>query len=157
MKPCPADLAWPLYEGIGVERKVHSLQQGSKTVSGKSSKRHHHFEGSVGGMCFFIIQHGCQLSKDDWKAAVRKYGLEWKRLSKDDRKPFHVEASYQQSCRDELRNRPLLKPSEREAHPDVDGTLWAEAQPTNALGELAGSRVGNLCFIFLVGIILSID
>lgn len=95
------------------------------------------------------LKNGNELSKSEYKTAVRRYGAEWKGLPQQAKSRYHSDARYQQACRDELTTRPLLKPADREMPTDTIECIAAEEHSTNSLEALAGNQAECSFPIFL--------
>ncbi len=94
------------------------------------------------------------MSQAQYKAAVRRLSQEWRALSEDDRAHFHAQANYQQSCRDELQNRPLMPKAQKGqgcAEPTT-AALAAEEHCTKSLETLAGNSADTSSVVLLLGL-----
>ena len=55
------------------------------------------------------MQLGAQLNKDEYSRQVKNLSAEWRSMSPEEKQAYTLKAQYEQSCRDELAQRPLLR------------------------------------------------
>ena len=91
------------------------------------------------------LGRGQSLDKTEYKAAVKQISLEWRRMAKQDRDKYRVDASYEQACREELQQRPLKVGRTHGTHTDNpilaeqhDAAAAPQDLSTPALEEIAG-------------------
>ena len=92
------------------------------------------------------IGKGCVLNKDEYKHANRQIAAMWRSMTKEERKPYHIDAVYEQSCRDELATRALPSGRKKSSNSTVivselpqPAAAAPQDQPTHLLENIAGT------------------